>query len=135
MKEIVWPPIDSKHLVVYSEQMLDLEHEIFSQGMPQEALMEKVGIQISKWLLKRKSLLKEGVVVLLGPGHNGGDGAVVAKELFLKGYLVKLWCPFPLKKTSVVLHTWQSPAYTHRSHPQSSSRHKHAPQARGGASH
>ena len=102
MKEIGWPTIDSKHLVVYSKQMLDLENEMFSQGMPKEALMEKVGIQISKWLLKRKSLLKEGVVVLIGPGHNGGDGAVIAKELFLKGYLVKLWCPFPLKKTLTI---------------------------------
>jgi len=102
MKEIGWPTIDSKHLVVYSNQMLNLENEIFSQGMPQEALMEKVGIQISQWLLKRKSLLKEGVVVLLGPGHNGGDGAVIAKELFLKGYIVKLWCPFPLKKTLTI---------------------------------
>ena len=102
MKEIGWPTIDSKHLVVYSKQMLDLENEIFSQGMPQEALMEKVGIQLSKWLLKRKSLLKKGVIVLLGPGHNGGDGAVIAKELFLKGYLVKLWCPFPLKKTLTI---------------------------------
>ena len=102
MKEIGWPTIDSKHLVVYSKQMLDLENEMFSQGMPKEALMEKVGIQISKWLLKRKSLLKEGVIVLIGPGHNGGDGAVIAKELFLKGYLVKLWCPFPLKKTLTI---------------------------------
>ena len=102
MKEIGWPTIDSKHLVVYSKQMLDLENEIFSQGMPQEALMEKVGIQLSKWLLKRKSLLNKGVIVFLGPGHNGGDGAVIAKELFLKGYLVKLWCPFPLKKTLTI---------------------------------
>ena len=102
MIENLWPTLDSKHLVVYSKQMLDLEHEIFSQGMSQEALMEKVGIQISKWLLKRKSLLKEGVIVFLGPGHNGGDGAVIAKELFLKGYIVKLWCPFPLKKTLTI---------------------------------
>jgi NAD(P)H-hydrate epimerase len=77
MKEIGWPKIDSKHLVVYSKQMRDLETEILSQGMPQEALIEKVGIQISKWLLKRKSLLKDGVVVLIGPGHNGGDGAII----------------------------------------------------------
>ncbi|MDC3077889.1 NAD(P)H-hydrate dehydratase [Prochlorococcus sp. AH-716-O05] len=102
MEKIGWPTIDSKHLVVYSKQMLDLENEMFFQGMPQEALMENVGIQISKWLFNRKSLLKEGVVVFLGPGHNGGDGAVIAKELFLKGYLVKLWCPFPLKKTLTI---------------------------------
>ena len=65
----------------------------------QEALMEKAGIQISRWLLKRKPLLNSGIIVLVGPGHNGGDGAVIARELFLKGYLVKIWCPFPIKKT------------------------------------
>ena len=99
MNEIGWPTIDSKHLIVDSKQMLILEKEMFSDGMPQEALMEKAGIQISRWLLKRKSLLKHGITVFIGPGHNGGDGAVIARELFLKGYLVKVWCPFPIKKT------------------------------------
>ncbi len=99
MDEIGWPTIDSKHLVVDSNQMLKIEKEMFSDGMPQEALMEKAGIQISRWLLKRKPLLKHGITVLIGPGHNGGDGAVIARELFLKGYLVNVWCPFPIKKT------------------------------------
>ena len=99
MNQIVWPTIDPKHLVVDSKQMLTLEKEMFSDGMPQEALMEKAGIQISKWLLKRKPLLKHGITVFIGPGHNGGDGAVIARELFLKGYFVKVWCPFSIKKT------------------------------------
>ena len=104
MKEIGWPTIDSKHLMVYSNQMLRLEKEMFSQGMPQEALMEKTGIQISRWLFKRKSLLKDGITVVIGPGNNGGDGAVIARELFLKGYLVKVWCPYDLKKTLTINH-------------------------------
>ena len=104
MNEIVWPTIDSKHLIVDSRQMLMLEKEMFSDGMPQEALMEKAGIQISRWLLKRKFLLKHGITVLVGPGHNGGDGAVLARELFLKGFLVKVWCPFPIKKTLTSKH-------------------------------
>jgi len=99
MNEIVWPTIDSRHLIVDSKQMLILEKEMFSDGMPQEALMEKAGIQISRWLLKRKPLLNYGITVFIGPGHNGGDGAVIARELFLKGFLVKVWCPFPIKKT------------------------------------
>ena len=41
MNEIVWPTIDSEHLIVDSKQMLILEKEMFSDGMPQEALMEK----------------------------------------------------------------------------------------------
>jgi len=104
MNEIVWPTIDSKHLIVDSKQMLILEKEMFSDGMPQEALMEKAGIQISRWLLKRKHLLKNGIIVLIGPGHNGGDGAVIARELFLKGFLVRVWCPFPIKKTLTIDH-------------------------------
>ncbi len=99
MNQILWPTIDSKHLIVDSKQMLILEKEMFSDGMPKEALMEKAGIQISRWLLKRKPLLKHGITVLIGPGHNGGDGAVVARELFLKGFFVQVWCPFPIKKT------------------------------------
>jgi len=104
MNEIVWPTIDSKHLIVDSKQMLIIEKEMFSEGMPKEALMEKAGIKISRWLLKRKPLLKHGIIVLIGPGHNGGDGAVVARELFLKGYLVKVWCPFPIKKALTIDH-------------------------------
>ena len=104
MNEIVWPTIDSRHLIVDSKQMLKLEEEMFSDGMPEEALMEKAALQISRWLLRRKPLLKHGVTVLIGPGHNGGDGAIVARELFLKGYLVKVWCPLPIKKTLTVSH-------------------------------
>jgi len=99
MNEIVWPTIDSEHLIVDSKQMLILEKEMFSDGMPQEALMEKAGIQISSWLLKKKPLLNNGITVFIGPGHNGGDGAVIARELFLKGFYVQVWCPFPIKKT------------------------------------
>ncbi len=104
MNEIVWPTIDSKHLIVDSKQMLILEKEMFSDGMPQEALMEKAGMQISRWLLKKKSLLKHGTTVFIGPGHNGGDGAVIARELFLKGFYVQVWCPFPIKKTLTNSH-------------------------------
>ncbi len=99
MNEFEWPTIDSEHLIVDSKQMLILEKEMFSDGMPQEALMEKAGIQISRWLLKKKPLLKHGITVFIGPGHNGGDGAVIARELFLKGFYVQVWCPFPIKKT------------------------------------
>ena len=64
MNEIGWPTIDSKHLLVDSKQMLKLEREMFLDGMPQEALMEKAGIQISHWLIKRKHLLKHVFSVL-----------------------------------------------------------------------
>jgi len=98
MNEINWPKINSEHLIVYPKQMIEIEKDIFSKGMPEESLMEKVGLKLSQWLLKRKDLIKNGVIVFIGPGHNGGDGAVVARELFLKGYDVAVWCPIPVKK-------------------------------------
>ena len=72
MNEFEWPTIDSEHLIVDSKQMLILEKEMFSDGMPQEALMEKAGIQISRWLFKKKPLLKHGITVFIGPGHMVG---------------------------------------------------------------
>ena len=98
MNEINWPKIDSEHLIVYSRQMIEIEKDTFSRGMPVESLMEKVGLRLSQWLLKRKDLIENGVIVFIGPGHNGGDGAVVARELFLKGYSVTIWCPLPIRK-------------------------------------
>ena len=104
MKKFNWPSIDSDHLVVYSKQMSELESQTFSKGMPEESLMEKVGIKISHWLLKRKKLLKNGVIIFIGPGHNGGDGAVIARELFLKGVQVKVWTPLPVQKKITMNH-------------------------------
>ena len=98
MRKINWPNIDSDHLVVYSKQMSELENEMFSEGLPEESLMEKVGIKISQWLISRKKLIKNGVIIFIGPGHNGGDGAVIARELFLKGVEVKVWTPLEVKK-------------------------------------
>ncbi len=90
--------------MVSSEQMQNIENEMFSMGMPVEALMEKVGIGISTWILDRQGLIGNGVIVLVGPGHNGGDGLVVARELYLAGVDVSIWCPFPLKKELTQKH-------------------------------
>ena len=104
MKRINWPKIDANHLIVTSNQMLDFERELFVNGMPEEALMEKVGINLSKWLLNKKKLLKGGVIVFIGPGHNGGDGAVIARELYLRGIQVKIYIPLPIKKILTSKH-------------------------------
>ncbi len=73
-------------------------------GMPVEALMEKVGIGISTWILDRQGLIENGAIVLVGPGHNGGDGLVVARELYMAGVDTSIWCPFPLKKELTQKH-------------------------------
>ncbi len=90
--------------MVSSEQMQNIEKKMFSMGMPIEALMEKVGIGISSWILDRQGLIENGAIVLVGPGHNGGDGLVVARELYMAGVDISIWCPFPLKKELTQKH-------------------------------
>jgi len=90
--------------MVSTEQMQNIEKEMFSMGMPVEALMEKVGIGISSWILDRYGLIENGAIVLVGPGHNGGDGLVVARELYMAGIDISIWCPFPLKKELTQKH-------------------------------
>lgn len=84
--------------------MAAVEQRLFDSGMPVAALMEKVGLAMTAWLLARRDLLRHGVVVLVGPGHNGGDGLVVARELHLAGVEVSLWCPLPIRKPLTAEH-------------------------------
>ena len=58
--------------------MRAVEERLFNSGLPVAALMEKVGLAMAALLQQQPSLLRDGVVVLVGPGHNGGDGLVVA---------------------------------------------------------
>ena len=105
-----WPARDAEHLLVTGAQLQDLEKTLFDCGMPVEALMEKAGLAISRRLLKVlrqpawQRLAAGGILVLVGPGHNGGDGLVVARELHLAGLAVRLWRPYPTQRPLTAAH-------------------------------
>ena len=81
--------------IVSAEQMKQIEAQIFAAGMPVAALMEKAARLCFN---KIKSLYPlattTSVGILAGPGHNGGDALVIARELYLAGYQVKVYRPF-----------------------------------------
>jgi ADP-dependent NAD(P)H-hydrate dehydratase / NAD(P)H-hydrate epimerase len=91
--------------VVTAQQMREIESRIFENGMPVAALMEKVGGLIAR---RFQSLypFKAGsrVGVLVGPGHNGGDALVVARELRFNGYAVQVYHPFERSKELTATH-------------------------------
>ncbi len=94
-------------VVVTAEQMRDLEERIFAAGMPVVALMEKVAGLIARRIQALLPPLVKGgsrVGILVGPGHNGGDALVVARELHFRGYEVWIYSPFSKLKELTSQH-------------------------------
>ncbi len=92
---VICPRSQIQPYVVTADQMRQIEERLFAAGMPVAALMEKVAGLITR----RVQALYPGkdrrcVGVLVGPGHNGGDALVVARELHFSGDAVQLFCPF-----------------------------------------
>lgn len=68
--------------LVTTEQMRQLEQAAVENGATWEALMEQAGWGVAQHALRcLGSGHQQRVVVLVGPGNNGGDGLVVARHL------------------------------------------------------
>jgi NAD(P)H-hydrate epimerase len=59
-------------------------------GMPTVILMENAGRGAAAWLRDLGLSATARVLILCGPGNNGGDGAVVARHLDLRGISVQV---------------------------------------------
>ncbi len=60
-------------------------------GIPAEVLMERAGLGVAENIFDYYPKSRfEKVLVVCGPGNNGGDGMVCARYLWDKGYQVKL---------------------------------------------
>ena len=79
--------------VVSAAQMRQIEERIFTAGMPVPALMEKVAGLVARKILGSLNPNINQIGVLVGPGHNGGDALVIARELYFKGIEIRVYCP------------------------------------------
>ncbi|GAB4368170.1 MAG: NAD(P)H-hydrate dehydratase [Elainellaceae cyanobacterium] len=90
---------------VTAAQMSQIESRVFEGGMPVAALMEKVaGLITQRIQALYPTQQARRVGVLVGPGHNGGDALVVARELHLNGYEVVLHQPITKMKELTASH-------------------------------
>lgn len=80
--------------IVTTEQMLDMEQRAAEIGLPPETLMENAGLAVAQKVKEWMGNI-EGchILVLIGPGNNGGDGLVVARHLHDWGAEVHLYLP------------------------------------------
>lgn len=64
---------------------------IQAEGISPEALMERAATAFTDWLTACQSPQEAGeILVLCGPGNNGGDGLVVTRLLHERGYAVRV---------------------------------------------
>ena len=65
--------------LVTVEQMMELERKA---GVPVPQLMENAGLAVAQEvLLLLGEVAERAILVLVGPGNNGGDGLVAARHL------------------------------------------------------
>ena len=68
--------------IVTVKEMVELERRSDKRGVPPPVLMENAGLaiaqQVNEWL---GGAAGRDIVVLVGPGNNGGDGLVAARHL------------------------------------------------------
>ena len=68
--------------IVTSEQMRHIEERSGREGVSTDTLMENAGLAVAKRIRHHLGHTVGGrVVILIGPGNNGGDGLVTARHL------------------------------------------------------
>lgn len=89
--------------LVTSQEMRQLEQAAFDAGATPAQLMEEAGLAVAQeaWMLLG-TLEGRRIVVLVGPGNNGGDGIVAARHLFDWGAEVALVLPRSRRDESLI---------------------------------
>ena len=76
------PPV---HSVLTAAEMREVDRRTIEMGIPGIVLMENAGHRVVEFLVERFAPLSEHrIAVLCGKGNNGGDGLVVARQLYTR---------------------------------------------------
>lgn len=104
------------HVLLTAQQSRDLDAEAIKLGVTGESLMEAAGRAVADMLAEYIGTPLEAggtVIILCGPGNNGGDGFVAARHLEEWGYPISLRCavlPSKLKgDAKLAANKWRGP--------------------------
>ncbi len=71
--------------ILTAEQMRQVDRRTIEMGIPGIVLMENAGHRVVEFLAERfRPLTEQRVVIVCGKGNNGGDGMVVARQLWTR---------------------------------------------------
>ncbi len=71
--------------VLTAAQMREVDRRTIELGIPGQILMENAGHSVVEFLQEKFSpLTNHKIAILCGKGNNGGDGLVVARQLFIR---------------------------------------------------
>lgn len=85
--------------IVTVEQMRRIEEACASEGVSTDALMENAGLRVAEEARKSLGAVAGArVLVLVGPGNNGGDGLVAARHLQRWGAVVTAYLVLPRRQ-------------------------------------
>src|SRR5437773_6247239 len=71
--------------VLTAAQMREVDRRTIELGIPGIVLMENAGDRVVEFLAEKFApLSSQRIVVLCGKGNNGGDGLVVARQLYTR---------------------------------------------------
>lgn len=74
--------------ILTAAQMREAEQAVFATGIPEYELMERAGAAAAEIIWRAGA--KRDALVLCGPGNNGGDGFVIARQLRSRGVPVRV---------------------------------------------
>ncbi|WP_449472448.1 NAD(P)H-hydrate dehydratase [Sphingobium chungangianum] len=74
--------------ILTAAQMRQAEQAVFASGIPQYELMERAGAAAAEVIWRAGG--RRDLLVLCGPGNNGGDGFVIARLLRARGVPVRV---------------------------------------------
>lgn len=91
---------ENERIVLRAAEQRALDDAAVAAGVPPAELMESAGRSSADWIADRLSPAR--VVILVGPGGNGGDGLVVARRLAEAGVDVKTLLLQPAERLGTV---------------------------------
>ncbi|WP_313808961.1 NAD(P)H-hydrate dehydratase [Sphingobium sp.] len=79
------------HAILTAAQMRKAEEAVIASGVPEYELMERAGAAAAEIIWRAGG--KRDLLLLCGPGNNGGDGFVIARLLRARGVPVRVAAP------------------------------------------